>query len=217
MNNFIDKWKKDKKFKTKIKLLLYTIFVIIIFIYALSINDNQQDIDPINKEDFPITNNSNQNILSIKDNYQYIATIKIDNISYQYTIEKEKNQEKIIKEYDNLIENYLYKDNNYYQLQSGQYILTTKDKVYNVINENYLNIENINKYLSLAEKDNNQYIVYLKDLILGEDSQEYIIILINNNKISIDYTPLMNHFNKENKTYQVEINIIEGITKNKEN
>ena len=43
MDNFIEKWKNDKKFRTLVKLIAYTIFVIIAAVYALSLDANTPD------------------------------------------------------------------------------------------------------------------------------------------------------------------------------
>lgn len=215
MKEFMEKWQSDKRFQIKIKLLLYTVFIVIVAIYAISLDNSsidnldQDTIDEISNEE-----SSSKNIIDINDNYHYVATINIDDSEYQYTIIKKDNQETIIKEHNNITSNYLYKDNNYYQLEDDTYILTTKDNIYDVINENYLNLSSINKYLEKSQNNNNQYLVYLKDIILGESSEDYFVIFINNNKISIDYTPLMKHFNNSLKKFNVDITIIEGLNQN---
>lgn len=215
MKEFMEKWQSDKRFQTKIKLLLYTVFIVIVAIYAISLdnssidNSDQDTIDEIRNEE-----SSSKKIIDIDDSYYYIATVNIDDSEYQYTIIKKDNQETITKEHNNITSNYLYKDNNYYQLEDDTYILTTKDNIYDVINENYLNLSSINKYLEKSQNNNNQYLVYLKDIILGESSEEYFVILINNNKISIDYTPLMKRFNSSLKKFNVDITIIEGLNQN---
>ena len=89
------------------------------------------------------------------------------------------------------------------------YIITTKDEVYDIINYNYINLSTINEYLKKATKNDNQYLVYLKDIILGNDSDDYIVIDINENNIFIDYTVLMKEFNNNLNKYQVIIEIKE--------
>ena len=113
-------------------------------------------------------------------------------------------------------ENYQLKDNKYYKLQeNNEYVLTTKEEIFSSVNYDYLNINNINTYLKNATKTSDQYIVNLKDIILGDNSTDYFVILINNNKISIDYTPLIKHFNNQIKTYTVDITINEGLKETK--
>ena len=92
-------------------------------------------------------------------------------------------------------------------LDNDIYVKTTKDEVYDIVNYNYLNLETINEYLSKATANNNQYLVYLKDIILGNDSEDYFVILINDKTIDIDYTPLMKQFNSKINNYKVTIKI----------
>ena len=66
-----------------------------------------------------------------------------------------------------------------------------------------------NVYLSKSIKQDNQYIVYLKDIILGDNTDDYIIIEKNDNKINIDYTTLINNFNKNINKCLVNIKIEE--------
>ena len=63
----------------------------------------------------------------------------------------------------------------------------------------------LNEYITKAEKLENQYLVYLKDIILDSNSNDYIVININNNKINIDYTVLMKNFDETIEKYFVNI------------
>ena len=105
---------------------------------------------------------------------------------------------------------YIYKDNTYYiQDENNNYIITNKDEVYDIINYNYINFDTINEYLRKAEKNNNQYLVYLKDIVLGNNSENYFVIDINEKNMYIDYTALMKEFNSSIKKYKVSIEIKE--------
>jgi len=214
MNNFLEKWQKNPKYKTKIKLILYTLFVVVVSIYAFSINNYQKgDLDDIesslgnykDKEEIEIK----KNIIDIPEEYNYKINVNIDDYEYKYTGTKNTNKTTIIKEENEIKTKYIYENNQYYVEESGKYIVTTKENVYNPINYNYLNLENINTYLNKAKKEENQYLVYLKDIILAHDSDDYFIITLNDNKINIDYTPLMKQFNDELKKYRVNIEIEE--------
>jgi len=215
MNKFLEKWKSDKKYQTKIKLLLYTVFVIIVSVYAISINNsnenllpNEENTNEVNKEQNE-TNLDEEDIIKIIENYNYEITITINDDKYKYSGTKNKAEKTIIKEYDDTIINYIYKNNNYYQYIDDNYIITTKDEVYDITSYNYLNLENINQYLKKAIKQNNQYLVYIKDIILGDESEDYFVILVNDDKINIDYTPLMKKFNNQIEKYKVNIKIEE--------
>lgn len=212
MKDFIDKWNSDHKFKTKIKLSLYTLFVVLVSIFAVS-NRNNIQTDEI--EDYNTNNNSQINtdkkdyILEIPNEYDYTINITINDNNYKYTGTKNTSNEEITKEMDGVINNYIYKNNSYYKEEDEKYILTTKTEVYDIIEHNYIELETINEYLSKSTKEGNQYLVYIKDIILGNESEEYIIITPNNNKIDIDYTSLMKKFDKSIEKFLVKIEIEE--------
>ena len=72
-----------------------------------------------------------------------------------------------------------------------------------------MKLETINEYLKKSTKENNQYIIYLKDMILDSSSNEYISIILDENKINVDYTSLMKKFDNEFEKYEIEILIEE--------
>ena len=208
MDDFFEKWKTDKRFQAMVKLGIYILFVLVVSIYAFSINidtnanTNTTGEDNSTSIDKPI---SNDGVIKIPDNYKYKVNITIDDKEYKYTGEKKETQKTIIKD----DKEYLFKDNEYYLKDNETYVKVTKEEVYDIINYSYLDLENINTYLSKATKNDDQYIVYLKDIILGEESDKYIIILLSNNDIDIDYTQLMKLFNNNVNNYKVKINIEE--------
>ena len=208
MNDFYIKWKEDKRYRTKIKLILYTAFVAIVSIYAISSTRNTLNDNSINEkkyEDKIINNNSN--VINIPQNYTYKINITINDDNYLYYGKKTNSEETITKETQHSITNYRYFDNEYYVQVDDVYQKTTKEDVYDVVNYNYINLTNINKYLSESTKQDNQYLVYLKDVILGNDSNDYFIVKANNNYINIDYTPLIKEFNPNIEKYIVDIEL----------
>ncbi len=206
MKEFIEKWKDDKKYQTKVKLIVYTIFTLIVSIYAISLSklDNTNNID-----------NQNDNIdtmtISLPIEYSYEITVIKNDIVCNYSGNKDSNQTTIIKKLDDITTNYIYRNNSYYALDidTNNYIKTTRDEIYDIIDYNYLNIDNINNYLENAKKVGNQYLVYLKDIILDNDSEEYLIILINGMNVDIDYTPLMKKIDSSINNCRVNIKIKE--------
>jgi len=212
MNEFLKKWKSDKKFKTSIQLATYTFFVIIVAIFAVS-NTNSIPLNEVNNNQNQQTekdNNKDGEIIEIPIQYNYLIKININEKEYKYSGTKTKEEEKIIKETDESITNYIYKNNSYYKEdEENNYLLTSKDEVYDIVNYNYLSLETINEYLTKAEKLENQYLVYLKDIILDNNSDDYIVININDNKINIDYTVLMKKFDESIEKYFVNIDIEE--------
>lgn len=212
MKNFMEKWNSEPKFKTKVKLSLYTIFVVFVSIFAISTKGN------VSTNEFKQENDNNgisdkqekkDDIIKIPSKYNYKINVTIDESKYIYIGTKENNKETIKKEVNNVITNYIYENNSYYKEDDGNYILTSKDEVYDIVDYNYLKLETINEYISKSTKNGNQYLVYLKDIILGNDSEEYIIITLNENKINIDYTVLIKNFDKNINNYLVKIEIEE--------
>ena len=208
MDKYIEKWKEDKKFRAKIKLLLYGIFLVIVIIYVTSLKNEPIPIDDVNDLNNEIREENK--VITIPEKYNYLIKIEIDDKNYTYSGEKNLEQENIVKTSDDIRSNYIFKNNEYYVKDGELYIKTTKEEVYDAVNYNYINLETINSYLSKAENNNsNQYLVYLKDIILGQDTNEYFTISVDENKISIDYTPLMKQFNPDIKKYKVNIQINE--------
>lgn len=212
MNDFIKKWNSDKKFKATIKLLLYFLFFIVVAIYAVSSNKNASQIDTEkNIENNEIINNQQQqnSIINIGDNYKYTATITINDEQIKYVYSKEQGLLNI-KKIRNLIEtNYIIENNNYYIKENDNKILTTKDNIYDIVCPNCFDINSINEYLNKGIKENNNYKIYLKDIILAEKGDEYITITTDNNQIYADYTSLLQVFNNQIVKYTVNIKIEE--------
>ena len=212
MNDFIKKWNSDKKFKAAIKLLLYFLFFIVVAIYAVSSNKNASQIDTEkNIENNEIINNQQQqnSIINIGDNYKYTATITINDEQIKYVYSKEQDLLNI-KKIRNIIEtNYIIENNNYYIKENDNKILTTKDNIYDIVCPNCFDINSINEYLNKGIKENNNYKIYLKDIILAEKGDEYITITTDNNQIYADYTSLLQVFNNQIVKYTVNIKIEE--------
>lgn len=212
MNDFLEKWKTDHKFKTKIKLLAYTLFVMIVTIYAISLNRQNNEL-PLQEPDSNIIDDqtkSNKNtLINIPDEYNYEVEVTIDAEKYNFSGSKKTSETTIKKENNNEIKEYLLRNDKYYEVIDDNFIITTKKEVYNPINYSYLNLENINKYLENSTKENNQYKVYLKDIVLGNDSQDYITIDIIDNEYKIDYTNLINSFDNNYNSYIVDIKLKE--------
>ena len=212
MNDFIKKWNSDKKFKAAIKLLLYFLFFIVVAIYAVLSNKNASQIDTEkNIENNEIINNQQQknSIINLGDNYKYTATITINDEQIKYVYSKEQGLLNI-KKIRNLVEtNYIIENNNYYIKENDNKILTTKDNIYDIVCPNCFDINSINEYLNKGIKENNNYKIYLKDIILAEKGDEYITITTDNNQIYADYTSLLQVFNNQIVKYTVNIKIEE--------
>ena len=198
------KWQEDNRFRAKIKLLLYGLFIILVTMYAISLKESKKDNNP--ETVFPVESNYQ---ISIPDNYSYFINITIDGKEYIYSGEKHSTEKTINKTIDNVTTNYLLRDNDYYMQDNNLYVKITKEEVYDIINYNYIDLNNINNYLKQAIKDDNQYKVYLQDVILDTETNEYFVISINDGTINIDYTPLMKRNNPDIESYNVSIQINE--------
>lgn len=219
MQDFIEKWNKDPRYKTKIKLLLYTLFIVFVGIFAVSNQKNIQnnelenqlpnENETSNKIENEVNDNNQLNeIIKLPNEYNYKINITINEKMYTYIGSKNAIREKITKTIDDINTNYIYENGSYYKENDAEnYILTTKEEVYDIIDYNYLDINTINQYLSKATKIENEYIVYLKDIILGNNSQDYITITVENNKINLDYTKLFKKFDKTINQYLIDIEI----------
>lgn len=212
MKEFMERWNTEPKFKTKIQLGLYTLFVVAVFVFAISTR-SEYPIDPPNlenKENNQINESKIDNTIEIPKEYKYTINVTINEEIYQYIGHKKEDEESINKIINDETIEYLYQNDNYYIKENETYILTTKKEVYSEIEQNYLNLETINQYLSKATKSEEQYLVYLKDIILGNDSEEYIVITKEENKININYTSLIKLFDQTINQCLVEV-IIEEI------
>lgn len=190
MNDFIEKWKSDKKYQAKIKLSLYVLFIFFVTIFALS--GRNTSVNNIESEKTNKVDSSNKtNIIDIADEYKYEINISINDNNYKYNGIKELNQETIYKQNNETDYKYIYIDNKYYKEISDNYILTTESDVYDIIDINYLKLDQINEYLKISTKTDDKYIVYLKDIILNNTTDDYISIKIENEEIEIDYTNII--------------------------
>lgn len=208
MNEFKKKWNTDRRFQTKIKLLLYTIFVVFVAIFAISNQPSitKDELEDEYSEDSKLLD-EHDDIIKIPNEYNYTINIIVNDNDYQYTGTKTTKRENITKKINNNIYRYIHENDNYYKEQDGNYILCSKEEIYDIVNLDYLNLATINQYLSKSKKVDNQYLVYLKDIILGNNSDDYIQITINENNIDINYTSLVKTFDKTIEKYLVSIKI----------
>lgn len=202
---FKEKW-QDKKYQAKIKLSGYSIFVVIAIIMILvegATNNKNTIIDNGLEDNKTIKDNTDtkdNKLFTI--NYPYIIELNYNinntknNITYNYS--NNNNELLITKTNNDIVTNYKYISNKYYVENNDNYILTNINKVYDIIDYEYLDIDNINNYLNNAVLENGIYKVYLKDIILNNTSDKYITIKLLDNNVEIDYTYLLNTLNNSN-------------------
>ena len=202
---FKETW-QDKRYQAKIKLSGYSIFVVIAIIMILvegASNNKNTIIDNGLEDNKTIKDNTDtkdNKLFTI--NYPYIIELNYNidntknNITYKYS--NNNNELLITKTNNDIVTNYKYISNKYYVENNDKYILTNINKVYDIIDYEYLDIDNINNYLNNATLENDIYKVYLKDIILNNTSDKYITIKLLDNSVEIDYTYLLNILNNSN-------------------
>lgn len=182
--NLKEKW-NDKRERAKIELILYAIFFIGVIIFVRVGNNISNN---------NINTSDNLFISQINDNYSYDIKININDNNYEY-IGKVLGYNSTIEKKENNTDEYFYKKNDkYYKLdQDNGYILSNKNDIYDVINYDYMDINNIKEYIKTSNNDNGIYKVKISDIILNSSSSDYITIKIDNinNTIEIDYTNLL--------------------------
>ena len=188
-NKYLDKIKemrKDKKGRAKLELIAYGIFflILILFIRISSFIGGSSNINN------SVTSSSI--IDKIDNNYSYTIDINIDDNNYTYTGKVLGNNASITKKYNDIEEYYYVMNDKYYILDNnGNYILTNKEDIYNIIDYNYLDINNIKEYIKLGTKNNNKYTIKVSDIILNNNTNDTITITIEDNKLIIDYTNII--------------------------
>ena len=189
---------KDKREKAKLELILYGIFFLGLIIF-LRIGNMRSTHNEVN-------NNDNIFISQITDNYEYNINITINDIVYNYTGKVLGYNEVITNNNNN--EHYYKKKDIYYKLDSDKgYILTKKKDIYNIIDYDYLDINNIKEYIKLSTREDNIYKVKVSDINLSNTKEDYITIKIDNinNTIDIDYTNLFKEKDNTINNYLVSI------------
>lgn len=215
---FKEKW-QDKKYQAKVKLSGYGIFiVVVVLLVALGGGNSNTDYEP------DIDENLNNEVNKEEDNTISFSKPDVNNYTYEIEIITKKNDkedkyyysgkvldayEELVKKVENKDYNYRIKDDKYYAYNNDKYVLTTEKEVYDIVDYSYLNIENINNYLSISKLEDNEYRVYLKDIILDNTSEDYISINMNETSLKIDYTKLINILeDEEYNSYVVNIEYI---------
>lgn len=213
---FKDKW-IDKKYQAKVKLSGYGIFIVfVVLIVILGQGSNNND-----------DNNLGNNIEMTEKKDIIFSRPDVNNYTYEIEIITEKDDllekfyyyGRVLDAYEELIKkigekeyNYRIIDDKYYVLNNNNnnYILTTNKDVYDILDYSYLNIDNINNYLSYSKFVDDKYRIYLKDIILDNNTDLYITMILKGDNISINYTNLINYLNNDNyDSYIVNIEFYE--------
>ena len=230
LKEFLDKYKNDKKYNAKVQLIGYGILIAIIIIY-LNIHSAQLTTY---KRETPSRTNRTNNITTNQENKNETLLEKIDK-NYQYDIKihnKNKEEEKevhyygkryqnnteITREIDGTTTNYYKVDARYYTKVNDNFEIAKQEDIYNIVEKEYIELEDIKEYINLASLDHKteysngkkEYVYHLpvKEVIKsyqGTDKVEINITEENNNlTIKIDYTNLIKEITKETEECTVE-------------
>lgn len=198
--SFSTKW-KDKKYQAKVKLSIYGIFILIVIILG-SIgnnssldNSNTKDIDNNISDNSSINDSKDIFLLPKNKDYKYNIDIKLDDKEIKYNGEVNDVVEVITKDIDNVKYSYKYIDKKYYVSKNNNYVLTSRDNIYDIVDYSYIDNDVINSYLKEGKLVGNKSVVYIKDIVLDYKGNDYITYTLNDKKIEIDYTKLYNILN----------------------
>lgn len=196
--SFSTKW-KDKKYQAKVKLSIYGIFILIVIILGSIGNNSSLDNSNTKDIDNNISDNSSINdskdIFLLPKNYKYNIDIKLDDKEIKYNGEVNDEGEVITKDIDNVKYSYKYIDKKYYVSKNNNYVLTSRDNIYDIVDYSYIDNDVINSYLKEGKLVGNKSVVYIKDIVLDYKGNDYITYTLNDKKIEIDYTKLYNILN----------------------
>lgn len=191
---------KDKKEKAKIELMLYGIFFIAVIIFTRVLGSTAKNIDNSGEQ-------AKSFISSIQDNYEYDLLLTVDNDNYEYYGKVLGNNSMLSVRDGSSETKYYLMNKKYYILDEGNYILTDEQEVYPYIDYRYLSIDNIKQYLEMATRDNDTYTVRIADILLNSESEESIVINIQegDKNIVIDYTNLFKLIDQNKEKVVVNI------------
>ena len=215
--SFFYKYKNDKKYNAKVQLTGFGILILFVIISANISNTTNNNYN---------TNSINTILNKQEEQQEENLLDKIDyNYNYDINVNLTKINDEIIKynykgkSFNNTIE--INKDNNlyykvddyYYRKEENNYILATTDEIYDLVPNNYIELNKIKEYINKASLDHitnyssgkkeSLYNLYLKDILINNKTEDVVTInVIEENemlKITINFTSLLGITSKEVK------------------
>lgn len=219
LKDFYQRFRNDKRFHAKVELVVYVVFIVVIILVVNFANlssdssySSNNAIDNLSDSNDNITEEEMQDLYNELD-YNYEASIEVTTIKdeiisndsyifYSYSKDKDLNIIKISSD----------KNYNYKLTDTGEYYNVDEDvksveenEIFDLIPYKYLNLENIQKYISkgTSEYTTNysngdklvSYKIYIKDILLDNSDEGFITINVSTNSdsvtIDIDYTDLL--------------------------
>ena len=193
---------KNKKGRAIIELSGYFIFFLIVLVLTSASGGSTKKVDVNNNIDVTSF------LSEVKDNYECVMDITINDNIYNYEVKVLGNNASIVRTLGDDIKKYYIMNNKYYELDNnGNYILTTAEEVYPYISYNYLNINNIKTFIEYSSIEDNVYKIKVSDFVLNSDNSDEISISVNeeNKSLDIDYTNVLKLGNDDITTAYVKM------------
>ena len=228
--DWIELYKTDKKFNAKVQLIGYGIFIFIVIIglniSAASGNRSNRNItsmkNSINNQTNRTTNKKIALLQRINNNYEYDIKVELTTKKDETTETKEveysgksyKNNIEIIKKDNNESKTYYKIDSRYYKKVNDDFEIIKSDEIYDVLEKEYIELDNIKEYLDKSTLDHvteyssgkKEYVYHMrvKEIIKSYPEIDEIEIkaLEENNTltIEIDYLSLMKVLSRNNES-----------------
>ena len=215
--SFYNRYKSDSKYRAKVQLVGYAVIIVLLVIYLNVTNmtnnynyGNTISLDKadISNNDSNVDNGSNLDFVSnISNNYVYDVNVvvkkKDDNgidseIQYNYSGKSYKDVMIINKKVDNNQVSFYKIDDDYYSKDNDSYKKVDESLVYDLIDNDYIELDKLKKFISLASLDHytnyssgkKEYVYNMKlsDVILNykEDTSIVFNIVVENSIVSVD-------------------------------
>lgn len=207
MDDFFDDWNDNPKFRAGVKLAVYSVVFFFASVFII-ISARNQNLSNVIRNEVKEEEKIDSNLIVLPENYTYKYTVNFNDSTYFIEGSFENNIDTFTKTQDDDIINYKFSDNKYYKVVDEELTEVLESEIYGDISKEYFTIDKINKYLEISKLYDNEYRVYLKDIIYDNETEDYISILKQENKIIVDYTTLIKSFNKDVNKFSYEFEFI---------
>lgn len=227
--SFFEKYKTDKKYKAKVELIGYGIFIVVLIVYLniSSMNSNSANFQNITNEEILTGKSDNETtslekedlLEKIDKNYEYDIRVSLKYLSDNEELDKDIHyfgkryeDERIIdKELEDGKNTYYKIGSMYYILSDSEYQLIDKSKIYDLVDNTYIELDEVKKYLDISSLDHvtdyssgkEEYVYHLKvrDVVktyTGDEKIEFSLVSENDIlTMKVDYSNLMKVIDKD--------------------
>lgn len=209
--NNLDNNRKSALFKLLIGLGFFIAIIIFTKFSGNSLNNVDSStttttILPSSNVDKTMLNKINKNIYIFNYSLKYISNKKENTVNYKGLVKD--NETIILKTVNSDTKKYYINEKKYYLIETEKNLEINEEVVFDNFNSKYFNLNDIYSYIEKGTlewetiyKDKStirNYSVYLKDIILTSNNDDYISITIDNRevdmlKIDVDYSKLFSN------------------------